>query len=324
MKKVILSLVLLCGLALIGTSCKKEQVKPETEKGTMTVGSQSHDINTADAVSYGQQNAIVLASKAMTVSDNEGIAIVFDGNIKPGTYTLDDNSKDNKPKVVGLRDFNMGEIQFVMNADTIFFGDVYFWVSGELSVTESNGTYTIVLSHCVATNANGTSINLALNYSGTLTPFTIDADNKFKIGDTESPIGLAGITSLGGMDTIGNYHGVRSMLFMSADRKRFFIVSYLGNESVDGEHSLGYLITPYLPKFPCLHVALDGDFWNFQPQTGYIAQSGTLKVVSNDDGTKTVTMENVVLKNVEHPNSIFFPDLSASLQYHGPMYEIGQ
>ena len=56
---------------------------------------------------------------------------------------------------------------------------------------------------------------------------------------------------------------------------------YLGGQVVDGEYDLGYIGTPYLPVFPCVHVALDGDFWTFQPQTGYIAKNGTLKVQSN-------------------------------------------
>ena len=59
-----------------------------------------------------------------------------------------------------------------------------------------------------------------------------------------------------------------------------------------------------------------------QPQTGYIAQSGTMKVVTNDDGTKTVIMENLKLKNVEHDNEFFFPVIDGSLQYHGYMYEL--
>ena len=71
-----------------------------------------------------------------------------------------------------------------------------------------------------------------------------------------------------------------------------------------------------------MHVALDSDFCAFQPQTGYIAQSGTLKVVTNDDGTKTVIMENLKLKNVEHDNEFLFPIIDGSLQYHGYMYEL--
>ena len=80
--------------------------------------------------------------------------------------------------------------------------------------------------------------------------------------------------------------------------------------------------TPYLPFLPCVHVALDSDFWTMQPQTGYVAKSGTLKVISNDDGTKTVIMENLKLKNVEHDNEFFFPILDGSLQYTGYMYEL--
>lgn len=151
---------------------------------------------------------------------------------------------------------------------------------------------------------------------------TTEIENKFTIDNVESPIDQAGITSLSGLSSLGL--GVKSMMFMSEDHERYFIVSYLGSETVDGEFNLGYIGTPYLPTLPCLHVALDGDFWNFQPQTGYVAQRGKLKVTSNDDGTKTVTIENVLLRNVEHPNSIFFPDITASLQYCGPMYEIGQ
>ena len=79
MKKVFLSLVLFCGLALISTSCNKDNntVTPEVEEGAVTVGSKTMDIVASNAVKYGQQNAIVLTSKEMTAADNEGIAIIF-------------------------------------------------------------------------------------------------------------------------------------------------------------------------------------------------------------------------------------------------------
>ena len=322
MKKVFLSLVLLCGLALISTSCNKDSntVTPEVEEGAMAIGSKTMNIVASNAVNYGQQNAIVLTSKEMTAADNEGVAIVFNGDIVPGTYTLGEDTKSVVPQVVGLHDFNMGELPFLMGADTLYFGDTYFWVNGQLSITEDNGTYTVVLSQCVGTNANGHDVNLALNFNGTLPPYVFDTNNKFQIKDIESPIGLAGITALDNLSSLGL--DVKSMLFMSADRKRFFIVSYLGGQVVDGEYQLGYIGTPYLPKFPCVHVALDSDFLTFQPQTGYIAQSGTMKVVTNDDGTKTVIMENLKLKNLEHDNEFFFPVIDGSLQYHGYMYEL--
>jgi hypothetical protein len=233
---------------------------------------------------------------------------------------MDNNSKDPVPTVVGFHEFNLGELPFIMGADTLFYGDTYYWMNGVLSVTENNGTYTVILSQSMGTNHDGQTVQLALNFQGTLPPYQFDADNKFKIKNIESPIGLAGITALNGLSGLGL--DVKSMLFMSADRKRFFIVSYLGGQVVDGEYNLGYLGTPYVPKFPCVHVALDGDFWTFQPQTGYIAKSGTLKVTTNDDGTKTVIMENLKLKNVEHDSALFFPILDGSLQYHGYMYEL--
>ena len=192
------------------------------------VGNNTINIVTADAVNYGQKNAIVLASKEMTSADNEGIAVIFNGEITPGTYKLDE-SKGETPRVVGLKDFNMGEIHFVIDADTIYFGDAYFWINGELSITEDNGTYTVILSQCTATNANNTDINLSVNFNGTLTPFVISTDNKFVIDGFESPIGLAGITAISGMNSLGQSQGVTSMLFMSADHKRSFIVSYVGN-----------------------------------------------------------------------------------------------
>ncbi len=323
MKKVFLSLMLFCGLALISTSCNKNNnsnVTPEVQAGAMTVGNNTDNIVTAKAVKYGQKNAIVLASKEMTAAKNEGIAIIFNGDIVPGTYTMGDNSKDPVPTVVGFHEFNLGELPFIMGADTLFYGDTYYWMNGVLSVTEENGTYTVILAQSMGANENGQTIQLALNFSGTLPPYQFDVENKFKIKNIESPIGLAGITSLNGLASLGL--DVKSMLFMSSDRKRFFIVSYLGGQVVDGEYNLGYIGTPYLPVFPCVHVALDGDFWTFQPQTGYVAKSGTMNVVTNDDGTKTVVMENLVLSNVEHPNSIFFPDITGSLQYHGYMYEL--
>ena len=326
MKKVFFSLMLLCGLALISTSCKDNNnnnngnVTPEVATGEMTVGDNTSDIVTAKAVKYGQKNAIVLASKEMTASDNEGIAIIFNGNIVPGTYTIGDNTKDPVPTVVGFHEFNLGELPFIMGADTLFYGDTYYWMNGLLSVTEENGTYTVILSQSMGVNDNGQTVQLALNFHGTLPPYTFDANNKFKIKNIESPIGLAGLTSLDGLSSLGL--DVKSMLFMSADRKRFFIVSYLGGQIVDGEYNLGYIGTPYVPRFPCVHVALDGDFWTFQPQTGYIAKSGTLTVTTNDDGTKTVTMEDLKLKNVEHDNEFFFPIIDGWLNYHGYMYEL--
>ena len=326
MKKVFLSLMLFCGLALIGTSCKDNNngnngnVTPEVQTGALTVGSNTADIVTAKTVKYGQKNAIVLASKEMTADKNEGIAIVFNGDIVPGTYTMGNNSKDPVPTVVGFHDFNLGELPFIFGADTLFYGDTYYWMNGLLSVTENNGTYTVILSQSMGTNNNGQTVQLALNFSGTLPPYTFDINNKFTIGNVESPIGLAGITSLSGLASLGL--DVKSMLFMSSDHKRFFIVSYLGGQVVDGDHNLGYIGTPYVPIFPCVHVALDGDFWTFQPQTGYIAQSGTLHVATNPDGTKTVIMENLKLKNVEHDSEFFFPILDGSLQYTGYMYEL--
>lgn len=325
MKRVFFSLMLLCGLALMSTGCKDNnngnQVTPEVQSGEMTVDNSTSDIVTAKAVKYGQKNAIVLASKEMTAADNEGIAIIFNGNIIPGTYTMGDHSKDPLPTVVGFHEFNLGELPFIMGADTLFYGDAYYWQNGLLSVTENNGTYTVVLSQSMG-NSSGNQIHLAANFIGTLDPYVFDSDNKFKIGNIESPIGLAGITTLSGMSSLGL--NVRSMLFMSADHKRSFIVSFLGDENIDDEYQLGYAFTPYLPILPCVHVALDSDFWTMQPQTGYVAKSGTMRIVTNDDGTKTVTMENLKLKNVEHDSEFFFPILDGSLQYHGYMYEIGR
>lgn len=316
--------MLFCGLALIGTSCKDNNsgnVTPEVEAGEMTVGNNTSDIVTAKAVNYGQKNAIVLASKDMTAAENEGIAIIFNGDITPGTYTIGNNTKDPVPTVVGFHAFNLGELPFIMGADTLFYGDTYYWMNGELAVVQnSDGSYHVVLSQCMGANNDGQTIQLALNFTGPLAPYTFDTENKFLIKNIESPIGLAGLTQLSGLSSLGL--DVKSMLFMSADRKRFYIVSYLGGQVVDGEYNLGYLGTPYVPLFPCVHVALDGDFWTFQPQTGYIAKSGTLRVVTNDDGTKTVTMENLKLKNVEHDSEFFWPILDGALQYHGYMYEL--
>ena len=324
MKRLSFCLALLCGMALMSVSCNKDNnensVTPEVETGAMTIGNNTMDIITAKDVAYGQQHAIVIASKEMTAADNEGIAIIFNGDIVPGTYMIGDNTKDPAPTVVGFHELSLGELPFVMGADTLFYGDTYYWMNGLLSVTEDNGTYTVVLSQSMGSNANGQIVQLAINFNGTLPPYTFDTNNKFKIKDIESPIGLAGVTSLDGLSSLGL--DVKSMLFMSADHKRFFIVSYLGGQVIDGDYDLGYLGTPYLPVFPCVHVALDSDFWTFQPQTGYIAQSGTLKVTTNNDGTKTVIMENLKLKNVEHDNEFFFPIIDGSLQYHGYMYEL--
>ena len=330
MKKVFFILVLICGLALFSTSCNKDNngnngsngnVTPEVQNNEITVGSTTSDIVTAKAFKYGQKNAIVFASKEMTAADNEGIAIIFNGNIVSGTYTMADNSKNPVPTVVGFHEFNLGELPFIMGADTLFYGDTYYWMNGELSITEENGTYTVILSQSTGVNDNGQTIQLALNFNGALSIFQLfEGSGEFIIGSTESTIGMASLTQLRGLSPLGL--DVKSMLFMSADRKRSFIVSYGGGQLVDGEYNLGYLGTPYLPFLPCVHVALDSDFWTMTPQTGYVAKSGTLKVVTNDDGTKTVTMENLKLKNVEHDSEFFWPILDGWLQDHGYMYEL--
>ena len=103
-------MVLFCGLALFGTSCKDNNnngtpVTPEVTSGEMTVGNNTSNIVTAKAVNYGQKNAIVLANKEMTAADNEGIAIIFNGDIVTGTYTMGNNSKDPVPTVVGFHEF---------------------------------------------------------------------------------------------------------------------------------------------------------------------------------------------------------------------------
>lgn len=239
MKKVFLSLVLFCGLALISTSCNKDNntVTPEVEEGAVTVGSKTMDIVASNAVKYGQQNAIVLTSKEMTAADNEGIAIIFNGDIVPGTYTIGEDTKSTVPQVVGLHEFNMGELPFLMGADTLYFGDTYFWVNGQLSITEDNGTYTVVLSQCVGTNANGHDVNMALNFNGTLPPYVFDTSNKFQIKDIESPIGLAGITTLNNLSSLGL--DVKSMLFIRPTASVFsssaiwVVKSWTANTSLD-------------------------------------------------------------------------------------------
>ena len=324
MKKLLFCLAMLCGVAIICPSCnkEKEEVKPETEDGSMAMGDKTLKIVSSRAVNYVQQNAIVLAAEQMTDADNEGVAVIFEGDITPGHYALGD-SKEVTPKVVGLKDFNMGELQFVIGADSLFFGDVYYWVSGELSITEENGVYTVILSQCVATNSTGTNLSLSVNFNGTLVPYVISTENKFVIDGVETPIGLAGLTSIGLTDTVGNYLGTRSIVFMSPNHKKAFIISYLNNASIDGEYQLGTLFTPYLPTLPCVHVATDFDLWTGTPQTGYVAESGTLKVHTDADGVRTVVIENAKLHNLEHPNSIFFPVIDASLYYQGLMFEVG-
>ena len=328
MKKVFLYLVLFCGIALISTSCSDDNddnnsgtpVNPEVQIGEMTVNTTTSDIVTAKAITYGQKNAIVVASKEMTSDKNEGIAIIFNGSIKAGVYTMG-GTKDHAITVVGFHDLNLGELPFIMGTDTLYYGDTYYWMNGELAVVQNvDGTYHIVLSQCMGADKNGKTIRLALNFTGPLGPYTFDEDNKFYIKGVESTIGLASVAALNGLSSLGL--DIKSMMFMSADRKRFFIVSYPGGTPLEGTYDLGYIGTPYLPILPCVHVALDGDFWKFQPQTGYVAKSGTLRVVNNDDGTKTVSMENLKLKNVEHDSEFFFPIIDASLQYHGYMFEL--
>ena len=57
MKKVFFGLVLLCGLALVSTSCNKDNnVTPEVETGTMAIGSNTLSIVTAKDAAFGQHD----------------------------------------------------------------------------------------------------------------------------------------------------------------------------------------------------------------------------------------------------------------------------
>ena len=321
MKKLVICLVLLCGFATIATSCKKDnEVVPETNEGTMVMGTKTMDIAVANAVGCGERHAILLASDEITHANNEGIAVVFEGDIVPGRYDLGD-SKEAAPRVVGLKNYNMGELHLVIGMDSLYFGDVYYWIEGELSVTEHNGTYTVVLSHCVATNNDGASISLSVNFNGVLPPLVLSTENKFTVKGRETPISLAGLTSIGMSDNNGNFYGTKSMVFLSPNHKVAFIVSYLNNSNIDGEYTLSALI-PYVPSMPCVHYVTDFDLWSSNVQTGYVAEGGTLKVQTAADGTRTVLIQNAKLRNLEHPDSIFFPVIDASLSYQGLMYEI--
>lgn len=338
MKKVFFSLVLLCGLALFSTSCNKDNnnnnsnVTPEVEAGEMTVDNNTSDIVTAKAVTYGQKNAIVLASKEMTTSDNEGIAIIFNGNITPGTYTMG-NTKDPIPTVVGFHDFNLGELPFIMGADTLFYGDTYYWMNGELSVVQnSDSTYHVVLSQCMGANDNGQNVNLALNFTGPLGPYTFDANNKFVIGHNEYSIGLAataGITSVTHLlDSINpNLSGkIQSITFLSANHKNSFIINYLSTDDhLIGTHSLTNLLPsfPYLgfAAFPHVMATTSFNLLSLQPSTAYILTDGTLTINKEADGQWIITIDNARLTNLEHPNWPLW-NTTGSLQYHGYMYEL--
>ncbi len=317
MKKMFLSLVLLCSIAMISTSCNKDKVKqkPETEAGTMIIGSKTMDIKTSEAVKYGDRSAIVLASKEMTAAENDGICILFNGNITPGSYTFEGNAKANGPQVVAVQKFNMGGLPALMDGDTVFFGDCHFWLSGTLTITEGEGgSYTILLTQ--SSCANG--IQLSLNFSGTLTPYTypVTTDNKFFIGDSPSPIGLATLSNLGLFDTLNHGAGAKSLLFMSTNHKKAFIVNFLDFGSPSG--LVGeYHFTPLGPiGNPSLIVATAFDLLSLTPETAYTATSGRL-VISRDDvsGLWTIDIENAHLLNLEG-----WMNTTGSLHYVGPLF----
>lgn len=340
MKKVFLSLMLLCGFALIGTSCKdnnngnngNSNVTPEVQAGALTVGNNTDNIVTAKVVNYGQKSAIVLASKEMTASDNEGIAIIFNGNVVPGTYTMGNNSKDPVPTVVGFHEFNLGELPFIMGADTLFYGDTYYWMNGLLSVTENNGTYTVILSQSMGANNNGQTVQLALNFTGPLGPYTFNANNKFVIGRNEYPIGLAATAGIASvthlLDSINpNLSGrIQSLTFLSANHKNSFIINYLSTDDhFIGTHSLTNLIPtfPYLgfATFPHVMATTSFNLLSLQPSTAYIITEGTLTINKEADGQWLINIDNARLTNLEHPNWPLW-NTTGSLQYHGYMYEL--
>ncbi len=328
-------MMLFCGIALLSTSCKdnndnnSNNVVPEVETGKMTIGSNTVNIGVSKAVTYGQKNAIVLASKDMTAADNEGIAIIFEGDITPGTYTMGGNTKTATPRVVGFHQFNMGELPFIMGADTLYFGDTYLWISGLLSVTQnSDGSYTVILSQCVGTNAGGTEMQMGLNFTGNLTSYVFSTENKFTIGHTTYPIGLAATAGISSnysvFDTIPLDGKLQSLVFLSANHKNCYIINYLSDDPVlEGEYSL----TNLLPTFPYLgfavfpHVMATTSFslTNLQPSTAYLITDGTLKVSKDNDGCWHVAVTDARLTNLELP----LVSIPGSLEYHGMMYELG-
>lgn len=304
---------------MVSTSCNKDKTKPtpETEAGKMIIGENTMDIKTSEAVKHGDRNAIVFASKEMTAAENDGICILFNGDITPGSYKFEGKTKANGPQVVAVEKFNMGELPALMDGDTVFFGNYYFWLSGSLTITEGeNGTYTILLTQ--SSGANG--IQLSLNFSGTLTHSTypVTTDNKFVIGNVESPIGLATLSNLGLFDTLNHGAGAKSLLFMSTDYKRAFIINFLdfGSPSeLAGEYQ--FTILGFLNN-PSLIVTTAFDLSTLTPETAYVATSGSL-VISKDDvsGLWTIDLKDIHLLNLELPGLM---STTGSLHYEGPLF----
>lgn len=296
MKKMFFVLALASSFILAFSGCNGNEEEPIPEN-TFMIGGNTFNVGTSSSVSYDNDNMIAITSEEVTSDANNGVCVVFDGDIRAGKYDL--SAKNDGPKVYGLQNFNMSELPFLLEDDSIYIGEVYICISGSLVVTVTDSTYSVILTNSIATN-NGVSFEIALNFEGTLNPYTISPDNYFYINDNYFQIGMAGNATL---------IGLSSMVFLSPNHKQAYIVTTLGSFE-DGTYQLSNLSNYYN-----VIIATDFDIINHTWSTAYSATGGELSMTTNDDGSHIINISDAEFINLEHGWII-----DGSLHYYGFMY----
>lgn|SRR5690554_1319667 len=93
MKKIVLSLVVVAGLAFSATSCKKTAEAKEAEVvAEATAEAVTYNVNTAESIIEWKGSKIISGSHNGTIALSSGEVSVKDGVVEAGTFVIDMNS----------------------------------------------------------------------------------------------------------------------------------------------------------------------------------------------------------------------------------------
>lgn len=206
MKKLFLSLMLIAALAFGFTSCDKTTSSSDTHSQTFTLGETTYDIDnviTIENIKYegdeNTYNAIVLSQGQMignTGGEGQGVAIVFKGDINPGTYNFTGNENE-YPKYV-FADLTVEDI-VNFDIDNLDDDDAYYAISGSLTLGVDEDIFDITTDGIEVENVKDPAIveTSSVDYEGEAARYvlaTVEPGSVFNNGETDANIVTAGTT----------------------------------------------------------------------------------------------------------------------------------
>lgn len=199
--------MLVAAVAAGFVGCKKTTNESETHSQSFTLGETSYSIDNAISILNIQYNgsqtynAIVLSQGKFVGEaggEGKGVAIVFRGDITPGTYTL--SNDDNAFPKYGLADVGIDDI---VNFDPEHYyenGDGYIAITGALTIEKSGDKYVITTDGIEVMNYEDNSIiaTSSVDFEGSTSDFVLATveEGALNNGSEDAPIVTAGTTNV--------------------------------------------------------------------------------------------------------------------------------